>query len=241
MNVLLEHIAVRTGKPIEFKPLLLLTCANIFMLHFCSKRYTHSNKSFEKMTYYFDRIFYEVNQGYAGDFMPWMLPLYRKHFNNIRKWTKHIRDFTTEIVNERYYTWTPEKESCDYIDTLIETIRKQDDKEIDLDIAMFSLEDIIGGHSAVTNFLMKVLAYVAVRPDVQAKIRAEIKLVTKNKRDVRLADRRRMPYTEAVILETIRLIASPIVPHVASQDSSIAGAYEKVQSLKLYPDYICKH
>lgn len=157
--------------------------------------------------------------------MPWMLPLYRKHFNNIQKWTKHIRKFTMQIVNERYATWQPGRESSDYIDTLIETIRKEDDKEIDLEIAMFSLEDIIGGHAAIANFLMKVLAYIAVKPDVQAKIRAEIYSITKGKRDVGLTDRRRMPYTEAVLLETIRLIASPIVPHVASQDSSIAGWY----------------
>ncbi len=128
-----------------------------------------------------------------------------------------------QIVNERYSTWEPGRESCDYIDTLIETLRRDSDKEIDLEIAMFSLEDIIGGHAAIANFLTKVLAYIATRPDVQTKIKEEIRSVTKCKRDVNLMDRRSMPYTEAVILETIRLIASPIVPHVASQDSSISG------------------
>uniref|UniRef100_A0A182SAB4 Cytochrome P450 n=1 Tax=Anopheles maculatus TaxID=74869 RepID=A0A182SAB4_9DIPT len=32
-----------------------------------------------------------------------------------------------------------------------------------------------------------------------------------------------MPYTEATIMEALRLIASPIVPHVANQDSQIGG------------------
>lgn len=222
---MLEHISTHEGKPIDFKPLLLHTCANIFLQHFCGKRYSYQDESFSKMTYFFDQIFYEVNQGYASDFMPWMLPLYQRHFKKIQSWTKEIRKFTTQIVNERYATWQPGRESNDYIDTLIETIKKEDDQEIDLEIAMFSLEDIIGGHAAIANFLMKVFAYIAVKPDVQEKIRAEIKSVTKGARDVGLTDRRRMPYTEAVILETIRLIASPIVPHVASQDSSIASLF----------------
>lgn len=226
-NLMLQQLSTYGGNPIEFKPLLLHTCANIFMLHFCGKRFKYGNESFSQMICCFDQIFYEVNQGYAGDFMPWMLPFYNKHFNNIQKWTKQIRKFTMQIVNERYATWQPGRpsESCDYIDTLIETIRKEDDKDMNLEIAMFSLEDIVGGHAAIANFLMKVLAYLAVKPQIQAKIRAEIQKVTKGKREVGLSDRRKMPYTEAVILETIRLIASPIVPHVASQDSSIAGWY----------------
>ncbi|XKL59152.1 hypothetical protein PGB90_000168 [Kerria lacca] len=168
-------------------------------------------------------LLHTLNQGYSVDFMPWMLPFYRRHFNQFHKWTKYIRNFMAPIVNERYCTWKPGKKNYDYIDTLIRTIRRKEDKEINLEIAMFSLEDVIGGHSAIANFLMKVFAYIAVRPEIQMRIREEIKSVTKEMRNVRLTDRRSMPFTEAVILETIRLIASPIVPHVASQDSSIAG------------------
>lgn len=222
-QTVLQQIAEAGNQPVAFKPILLRACANIFLQHFCGKRYEYEDKSFQKMVYYFDQIFYEVNQGYAADFMPWLLPFYRSHFNEIAKWSKFIREFTTEIVNDRYSKWGPGKENSDYIDTLIDTIRREEDKEINLEIALFSLEDIIGGHSAIANFLMKVLAYIATKPDVQRKIKMEIIAVTGGERDVRLTDRQSMPYTEAVILETTRLIASPIVPHVASQDSSIAG------------------
>lgn len=34
-----------------------------------------------------------------------------------------------------------------------------------------------------------------------------------------------MPYTEAVILETLRTTSSPIVPHVATQTTKIAGMF----------------
>lgn len=222
-HLMFEQIADAGKQPVAFKPILLRACANIFLQHFCGKRCEYEDKSFQKMVYYFDQIFYEVNQGYAADFLPWLLPFYRSHFNEIGKWSKFIREFTTEIVNDRYSRWEPGRENSDYIDTLIDTICGEEDKEINLEIALFSLEDIIGGHSAIANFLMKVLAYIATKPDVQRKVKMEINSVTRGQREVRLTDRQSMPYTEAVILETTRLIASPIVPHVASQDSSISG------------------
>lgn len=222
--MMFKRIKLARGKPVAFKPLLLHTCANIFLLHFAGKRYDYSDSSFDKMTYYFDQIFYEVNQGRACDFMPWMKSLfYGRLFNEIRKWPEHIHDIVKPMVDERFEQWNPDKDSHDYIDALIETIRREHDTEMNREIAIHSLGDIIGGHSAIGNFLMKVFAFIATRPQVQGRIKEEIHAITNGVRSVALADRKLMPYTESVILETMRLISSPIVPHVASQDSSVAG------------------
>lgn len=220
---MLDRIAENETQPVAFKPILMGACANIFLHYFCSKRFDYDDKSFQIMVFCFDKIFYEVNQGYAADFMPWLLPFHRHRFNEIKQWTHFIREFSTNLVSDRYSKWDPGRESNDYIDTMIDSIRRNENEKLDMDVALFSLEDIIGGHSAIVNFLMKVLAFIATKPEVQSKIKMEINSVTEGKRDVTLADRQSMPYTEAVILETIRLIASPIVPHVASRDSSIAG------------------
>lgn len=60
---------------------------------------------------------------------------------------------------------------------------------------------------------------------MQTKIQAEVdKLISeRDEKNIILSDRSQLIYTEAVILESLRLISSPIVPHVASQDSSVAG------------------
>ena len=82
---------------------------------------------------------------------------------------------------------------------------------------------------------MQILAYIATRPEVQKQMQAEVDAATRagtaSGRPVGLPDRTAMPYTEAVILESIRLIASPIVPHVANQDSSIAGKSQESNQL----------
>lgn len=54
-------------------------------------------------------------------------------------------------------------------------------------------------------------------------------------KSVSIADRNKLIYTEAAIMESLRLISSPIVPHVANQDSSIDG--ELIYYQKLLRDF----
>jgi len=92
-----------------------------------------------------------------------------------------------------------------------------------MDHVLFELEDFIGGHSAVGNMIMLALSMVATRPHVAQAIRDEAEQVTGGQRLVRLYDKPDMPYTEATLFETLRLISSPIVPHVATEDTTIKG------------------
>lgn len=212
------------AEPTAIKALLLPACANMFTSYFCSKRFESNNTSFAKMVRNFDRVFYEVNQGYAADFIPWLLPLHKNLLAQMSEWSHDIRAFVvSSIIENRVEAWTEGQEQADYVDALIDHIHSEQQPTMTWDTALFALEDIIGGHSAVGNFIVKVLGFVATRPEVQKKVQAEVDAVTLGSRDVTLADRSIMPYTEAVLMEVIRLIASPIVPHVANQDSSIAG------------------
>jgi cytochrome P450 family 307 subfamily A len=91
--------------------------------------------------------------------------------------------------------------------------------------ALFALEDIIGGHSAVANFVVKVLGFIAGNKEVQKNIQAEVDnlLNERSEKSVLIGDRNKLIYTEATIMESLRIISSPIVPHVASKDSTIDG------------------
>lgn len=87
------------------------------------------------------------------------------------------------------------------------------------------MEDILGGYSAVSNFVVKVLAFVVKHKEVQKNIQSEVDnlLNERSEKSVMITDRNKLIYTEAVIMETLRVVSSPIVPHVASRDSSIDG------------------
>ncbi|XP_069678477.1 cytochrome P450 307a1-like [Periplaneta americana] len=224
MDTLISELNQASKQPMAIKPLLSHAMGNVFTSYFCSRRFEKDNVGFSKMVHNFDQIFYEVNQGYAADFMPWLLPLHGRHMAKIEEWGHEIREFMMkEIISTRFDNWTPELEEDDYVDALVDHVQREKQPAMTWDTAMFALEDIVGGHSAISNLLTKVLAYVATRPEVQRNVQAEVDSATACARPVTLPDRTAMPYTEAVILEAVRLIASPIVPHVANQDSSIAG------------------
>lgn len=217
----------------SFKIQLSSTIANVFFIYFCSKRFDTSIPKFQEMVKNYDTVFYEVNQGYASDFLPWLSYFQSKtHTKNLSEMSKSIRAFVMEyLMNERIDKFNKkenkaEEEDEDYVDSLLNSVFNTVDKpSMTLDTALFSLEDIVGGHTAISNFIMKTLGFLVNNPHVQARIQEEVDAMTLNSRSVTLADRKQMPYTEATILESIRIIASPIVPHVATQDSSIGGEY----------------
>ncbi|XP_032670539.1 cytochrome P450 307a1-like [Odontomachus brunneus] len=224
VDTLVNHLASTSGNALHAKPLILHMCANVFVKYFCSRRFGLEYAPFREMIENFDKVFYEVNQGYAADFMPFLMPLHSRNMSRMANWSHEIRKFVeTDIISSRLNDWKSVIPEEDYVDCLINHVKTEAEPKMNWDVAMFALEDIIGGHSAVGNLLVKILGYLVTRPQVQKMAQEEIDRVETSGRFVGLENRGNMPYTEAIILEAIRLIASPIVPHVANQDSSIAG------------------
>lgn len=198
-------------------------CASIFIKHFSSTSVDLKSKSFIEMVNNYDKIFYEVNQGYAADFIPFLLSFHKNRINKINNLTHQIRDFVlSQMIKNRFENLNKNSEINDYVDSLIKEVKFGKLPKLTWNTALFALEDIIGGHSAVANFLVKVFAYLAKEPQVQKNIQQEIDQVV-GKRQLTISDRTKLPYTEGTIFEAIRLIASPIVPRVANCDSSING------------------
>ncbi|KAJ8297795.1 hypothetical protein KUTeg_024326 [Tegillarca granosa] len=70
-----------------------------------------------------------------------------------------------------------------------------------------------------------MLRILISRPDVQHKVQDEVDRIVGHDRLPSVSDKSSMPYTEAVIFETLRLISHlPIgVPHVNLEDAKIVG------------------
>lgn len=242
LNILLEYLATITAyeseQTVQLKPLLLMSCANMFMSFMCSTKFNYSDIHFQLIVRIFDQIFWDINQGYAIDFLPWMRPLYTKHMNKLTTWSESIREFILRFIISKRCSYikamaitseneqnviieNDEQEPIDFTDALLMSLSK--DTELKMNHVLFELEDFIGGHSAVGNLVMIALSLVATRPNVADTIRREANAVTNGKRLVELYDKPHMPYTEATLFETLRMISSPIVPHVATEDTTIRG------------------
>jgi cytochrome P450 family 307 subfamily A len=240
LDIFLESLATVTGRgpkrEVQVKQPLLMACANMFIRFMCSTQFDYSDPKFQTMVRTFDEIFWDINQGYAVDFLPWLKPLYASHMRKLTAWSTHIRRYIMDtVVSKRSsyvksmaaaidgggYDDDDEQEPTDFTDALLMSLRK--DPRLKMDHVLFELEDFIGGHSAVGNMVMLALSMVATRPHVAQAIRDEAERVTGGQRLVRLYDKPDMPYTEATLFETLRFISSPIVPHVATEDTTIKG------------------
>lgn len=182
-------------------------------------------ESFQNIIRYYDEIFWDINQGYAVDFMPWLSPLYNRHMNKLASWAAEIRKFMFKhVVNEHLRTIDYEEPPRDFTDALLQNLKT--DSTLNWQHILFELEDFLGGHSAVGNLVMLTLVSLVKYPDVKKKIQDEIQKVTGGTRNVSLSDKSQMMYTEASIFETLRTTSSPIVPHVATEDTELGGKYE---------------
>lgn len=211
------------GQEYDLKPVIMQACANMFSQYMCSTRFDYENSGFQVIVRYFDEIFWEINQGYAVDFLPWLVPFYSKHMKKIVHWSTTIRKFILEkIIDEREQNIDLDEPDRDFTDALLRSLIE--DNDVSRNTLIFMLEDFLGGHSAVGNLVMLALSHVVRQPEIGKRIQAEIDEITENgKRNITLRDTERMPYTVATIYEVLRYSSSPIVPHVATEDCTISG------------------
>lgn len=226
VNKLLQHLDTLTKgerKPIALKQIIQQSCANMFCRYMCSVRFDYDDAEFQNIVRCFDEIFWEINQGYAVDFLPWLSPFYTRHMRKIIKWSETIRKFILDrIIATRECNISTDLPERDFTDALMQSLAKKEG--LTRDTLIYMLEDFIGGHSAVGNLVMLALAHIVKNPSACLQIQAEIcNVLDQNHRLITQMDAERMPYTMSTIYEVLRFCSSPIVPHVATEDVPIAG------------------
>jgi len=99
---------------------------------------------------------------------------------------------------------------------------------MDREKAMYALEDILGGFAAVGCMTVRILYHLAQHDQAQEEVRKEADEAERQadgdgEPAFALAHGQKLHWTRAAIFETVRLTCSPIVPHRAVRDSSVAG------------------
>nr|XP_054773774.1 cytochrome P450 2U1-like [Lytechinus pictus] len=103
-----------------------------------------------------------------------------------------------------------------YIDKIRQNQKNGTSSSYDKINTVFSLADIFSGASETTTTTLRwLMLHLITKPDIQKKIQAEIDKVVGRDRFPTLQDKPNLPYTEATILEVLRLnFVTPLgVPH----------------------------
>jgi cytochrome P450 family 307 subfamily A len=118
----------------------------------CSTRFDYDDKGFKHIVRNFDEIFWEINQGYAVDFLPWLSPFYHLHMQKLESWSGFIREYLMEkVIDAREDKLNTQAEAeDDFTDALLRSLKHEEN--LTKNTIIYMLEDFLGGHSAVGEF-----------------------------------------------------------------------------------------
>ncbi|KAK5638610.1 hypothetical protein RI129_012905 [Pyrocoelia pectoralis] len=152
--------------------------------------------------------------GRAISITPWIRHLAPEYFGSkpLHIENTRMRDFFLELVEERQKNFSDDHHG-DFLDTFLSTIQQLQREGIDLgkkQLIWILADYLIPSPNVVGPALNMLWAHLCKYPDVQVKIQEEIDRVVGRSRLPNLDDRKNMPYTEAVLRESLRM--DPVVP-----------------------------
>lgn len=228
---LTAELSRTSGTAIKPRQALLVTTANIFYKFFCAERFSPDDSKFLRIVDLYNAVFHQLFQGFAIDFMPWLKVVQGKQLCLLKEKSMEIYRFTLAIMDRREKAMASSgigaglDQARDLMDVLLLSLNDPSTKgQLDkVDVAVV-IEDLVGGHSVIANLWVWCLYILSSYPEVQCKIREETRATTSSeKRRPSLLDRSHLCYTEATLYEVIRVVNSPIIPHVCTNDTTVQG------------------
>ncbi|XP_054715573.1 cytochrome P450 307a1-like [Uloborus diversus] len=239
LQEMVRSLSSNLNVTLETRPFLLFTTANIFYQYICNKRFPAEDGNFQNVVRIYDLVFRELFQGFAIDFMPWLKMFNQQRLQELKDLAENVSNVTGPLFVEHEKDIDYEKPR-DLIDIFLCHLKEHEGKgesALTREDAEVIIEDLIGGHSVLGNLWLWGLYLLAANPEVRENIRDEVFRVTNDCRAPSMEDRKSMPYTEAATLELLRVIASPIIPHVATTDTSIQEFKVRKDSMVMFNTY----
>ncbi|CAL8112753.1 unnamed protein product [Orchesella dallaii] len=177
----------------------------------------------------------EKNNGLASIcmFMPWCAKMFPKlsGFEDVNKQLGPLWGFLSNYIEEHERTFIP-NQIRDFLDAYIQEIQNTKDptssfyKDVGSRSMLTTLLDLFfAGGETTANTIHWICLYLAVHPHVQKKLQDEIDNVVGNSRMPSLSDELNMPYTQAVIQESMRFTSlTPVaIFHSTTQNVNLRG------------------
>ncbi|KAM7324680.1 hypothetical protein ACRRTK_016985 [Alexandromys fortis] len=244
VTLIRERISKNNGQP--FNPHFSINNAvsNIICSITFGERFEYHDNQFQEMLRLLDEAtcleasmmcqFYNI--------FPWVMKyLPGSHQTVFRNWGK-LKSFVSSMIDNHRRDWDP-NEPRDFIDAFLTEMTKHPEKTTSFNeenLICTTLDLFLAGTETTSTTLRWALLYMAVYPEIQEKVQAEIDRVIGQMRQASLADRESMPYTNAVVHEVQRMgnIVPFNVPREVSKDTSLNGFHlpKSVTASVLSPD-----
>ena len=246
-NHLVDLVKKRNGQPFDIGPLLSLCFLNVTFSIVFNTTYEESDEEFAKILTAIVDWYVEIFKLYAIE--P-LLPFLDRCGLNARlergkKMTRDICAFIQDHIDHHQATLDPDNPRDMVDECLIEMaknypnsdLREFNDEKL-LWMIFFFIPD--QGDTARGLFLFMLLATV-MHPEVQQRVFDEIQEVIGD-RPPTLDDKDKMTYTEAVIMESLRMDTTfwLLIPHFTADDVDILG-YRIPKNTTVIPNIFAVH
>ncbi|XP_076048581.1 cytochrome P450 2L1-like isoform X2 [Oratosquilla oratoria] len=238
VNHLINEIVKEEGKPMEISNALNVSVLNVLWKLVADQRYNINDEEL----LFFQNIIHEIFETLQGpivflDYLPWLLQILPCWVINkvmkvdIIEYNRNtLHGFLKKIIEEHKKSRIPHNPR-DYIDAYLD----QEEEEKHNPNSSFKLEFLdllvtigdlfVAGSDTSSSTFRWMIALMAVNPDVQTKVQAEIDAAVPCDRVPNLNDRKNLQYLEAMLNEVHRHASfGPLgLPHLVSEDTDLEG------------------
>ncbi|XP_070569823.1 steroid 17-alpha-hydroxylase/17,20 lyase-like [Ptychodera flava] len=226
-----EALEDSDGKPVQMKPLFLLTMNNILGKLCFGQSLTLEDPEFKAIVQIFEKYSETVGNGLIADVLPFMKYIPMKATRDLMRSSEQaLASWRSKFMEHK------EKYDEDNIKDLTDYLIHEQKKAIEEGVGdiekltdthlVQTIADVFeAGIDTTMETMNWSVVYMVRYPDVQTKVAMEIDDVVGRDRLPLLSDRSKLPYCDAVIHELMRIrtVGPLAVPHKALVDSTIGG------------------
>ncbi|KAL0822559.1 hypothetical protein ABMA28_004601 [Loxostege sticticalis] len=215
----------KTHEPVLVNSMFDISIINIVWRFVAGKRYELDDERLKKLCDLITRCFRVADMsGGVLTSMP-----YLRHvipdligYTKMKEVHRALHQFLKEII-EKHKKTLDLKSPRDVIDAFLIEMHNSNGSFYEEDLQVVCLDMLEAGVETVNNTAVFMLLYLVRNEAIQRRLQDEIDEVVGENRAPVLSDRKRMLYTEAVIMETLRLasIAPVGIPHMALADAKL--------------------
>ncbi|XP_049992348.1 cytochrome P450 2J4-like isoform X9 [Alexandromys fortis] len=226
---LVEVIKEEKGQPFDPHFKINNAVSNIICSITFGERFEYHDSQFQELLRLLDEAmcltFSKMAQLY--NLFPWIMKhLPGSHQTTLATW-RQLKSYVSDIVENHHRDWNPD-EPRDFIDAFLTEMTKHPDKTTSFNkenLICSTLDLFFAGTETTSTTLRWALLYMALYPEIQEKVQAEIDRVIGQEKQPSLNDRDAMPYTNAVVHEVQRIgnIIPLNVPREVTADTTLAG------------------
>ncbi|XP_033763834.1 steroid 17-alpha-hydroxylase/17,20 lyase-like [Pecten maximus] len=223
----------KKGEPFVPHECIDLTVFNVMVALCFQNVYTFDDSRFKRLVDLDNELLLNVGAGFVEDLLPILAKTWpTKRYARAMEILDEIFEFVNGELRNHKETFD-EGNIRDFADALILArmeAENDEDTELlnqltDVHLKQTMIDVFFAGIDTTRFTLQWFFLYLAANPEIQKKAQKEIDNAVGRDRLPGLADRPSMPYTEAVLHETMRIatVAPLGVPHAARVDAKLCG------------------